>query len=910
MRGRFKLLTHISWLPVLATFLFSSLSNAQILNISTQSDEILACEEDMEIIPTCLLRRVVASTPQELITNDLKVCTCLNQSNHLFKAYAEIPSTTEQVASEKRRLLDSVAKRNGNLSVLQASSVADTKRDIEISVLAYGGQESRQKTKSITNSDSEIPISKISRNISTMNQISPENSSWQCVTYQEYSVQREIPSDNEFFLLLKNTQTFKPNEWNVNVLRSGYDAASDEEKNQIRLKLTFLSRNPIFQSIFKAVPAERFPAALISEKQNELFTILRGLKPAGNSNCYTVPNGCWQEIHDSGAFADYANEVGDFLINDSVIDIASAEAAQDYQAELQRIMNDGELLINSIPTDPEGYFRYLQTANSEIASNCAGSTADPSCYTKFQQHCSNIKRIDERVRQGLKRNSKDISSELNEDANIHAKMDVDQNPLFRNFNNSICLQPFSNAAGETLTFFQYRDKHCQGSNQLAECSDRQKLLSRYLLEHNNGGTIEEQNLRSGFANLVSDADFLTVSEVQIEAANNISESPAELRARFGNRFPSISERGQLVPAPVNAIAATNTNPLNNSASLAGETAGAIDSSTNTSASSSATISGSGNSTTSKAAGRNNTSLELPDSSKSDELYNSVTNTPNLNPVVRENSLFNDVIDQIENTEPVIENQSGPAAIRSTESRPTVRADVPGKDAALLRTNQSAGSGSVAKLSGSNNGSSSAVKSSSNTGASFGSSRRPASTKGLFFKYNLDREGNEIRPDLTIVSSRISSEVKVEVPEKQLERIKSNPNSLVLEESELEEIFANPDREVKLILETEKGENLVVYARKDGSGGVSFGLRPSESQQGRGPASTDNIVRIEATSDMYKNISENPDVFLNQNDILIKEIKKQESEGLVLQLVSPGERARSYKVKELYENIYQFREIPN
>ena len=42
----------------------------------------------------------------------------------------------------------------------------------------------------------------------------------------------------------------------------------------------------------------------------------------------------------------------------------------------------------------------------------------------------------------------------------------------------------------------------------------------------------------------------------------------------------------------------------------------------------------------------------------------------------------------------------------------------------------------------------------------------------------------------------------------------------------------------------------------------------------------------------------------------KKIKSMGNEEVILQLVSPGNRARSYKVKELYENIYQFQEIGN
>lgn len=890
-------------IPALGFFLFSVFSHAQVVNINTTSEEEVVCEETSEIIPTCLLRRTRANTPEELITNDVKVCNCIKGSNHLFQNFVETQTAAEQSKSEKERQLENASLRAANDSLLQATSSVKDQRGLETSLLSYGGQESRGVLKEVqipAQEGLEVPPPEILKALTDINEISETNSRWQCVTYQEYSVHRQIPAENEFFQLLKNTSTFVSADWNFNTLRQRYDAAPDEEKEIIRVKLTFLTRNPIFKAIFASLPSERFNARLISNKQNELFSILQGLKPSSSSTCLNIPNGCWAELHRSGAFNRYNDAVSGYITTDEVIDLASAFNAQEYRAELQRIMGQGEVLIDSVPTDPEGYFRYIQTANSEIANSCSGSNADPSCYTKFQQHCSYITAIDQRVRSGLKRNSRDISTMLTEDASLHASMNPETNPLFRNFNDNICLQPLSNATGETLTYFQYKDKHCQSATPLPECADRQQLLSRYLREHNTGGNDADRNLREGFANVVRDARFIEVSEVQIAAANNVDDSPAELRARFGNRFPSISPTGRLVPAINRSVASSSSNQLNTSDDISSDQG--TSSAGSSSASSTYSSSPSRSQDERAVPYKGYSSKELPATrmtSGSTSLIDSVKSATKGGTVLSEALL--------ESSE--VSSATIPSMIRE-DSVPAVTRNkvLPERDVAPLVKSDGGGVVRQEERSKMNSKADSGPTSAGNVrGAALGRGKRTSDTKGLFFKYNLDREGNEIRPEFAIVPVRPSEAVQVEIPRNQLERIRNNPNALILESSDLTEIFASPDKEVKLILKSENGEDLIVYAVKDNSGGVSFSLNPTMS--GRSPASDSNIVRVEVNAELYENIVNNPDIFLNQKSELIQNIQKQDGES-ILQLVSPGKRARTYKVEELYENVYQFREIRN
>jgi hypothetical protein len=279
----------------------------------------------------------------------------------------------------------------------------------------------------------------------------------------------------------------------------------------------------------------------IAEKQAELHSILMKLKPAKNSSCYSIPNQCWQEVHSAPAFSDYATSVGKFLLNNDVIDIASSESARHFLETSQAILrNQSSPQENKIPSDPEGYFKYVQTALPDVATSCAGSTIKADCYVKFGGHCKSINMIKNRA---LKRRNppmsvRDLSRNLSEENAVHAAANPIDNPDFKRFNDVICLQQHSNTNGEKLNFFEFQTKHCQ-TNPLSECSDRKKLLERFLSEYGNGENPEETNTIAGFREILKDATYLKVSEIQIAVANNVTESPSELRERFGGDRKSV-----------------------------------------------------------------------------------------------------------------------------------------------------------------------------------------------------------------------------------------------------------------------------------------------------------------------------------------------------------------------------------
>lgn len=886
-------------LLLIVLLITSSGTNASDLvsSLAAGPNSLIECDENTtDIIPTCLLQREVTSSAEELIAVDLKVCACLDKSNHLFNDAASVSkSEAVRIKENKERLIKNEKIKAGNLPILQTSQYSKDKRDSEVVMMAYGAAETRGDLKG-----TDLPRPELSEELVNIGLIDDENASWQCITYQEFSVQREIPYGKNFFLALKK-ETFKPEDWNINFLRERYDSATELEKEIIQEKLRFLSRNPVFESIMKARPTERIASETILNKQQELFSILQTLKPAYDSNCTNLPNGCWEEVHSNGAFDNYNDRLSSFIMNNDVIDISSSQASQDYKEELERIMEDSSL-NSSIPTDPYGYFNYLQTANTRIANECSGTQADPVCYTMFNQHCSQLRVIDKRVREGLKRNAKDIVDELSEEASIHAAINPNKNPSFRNFNDKICLQPFSNEEGESLNFFQFQTKYCQGLAPLAECSDRKKLLSKYLKEYSQNGELSDLNLRSGFANLINDSHYIDISRAQIEVANNITESPRSLRARFNGDFPTLSDSGVLIPysAPstyhssADSITSSMESPassefraLNNSVS----DHSSADSYLNKHRSLNRQIAN-----LEKQIDNFDSSLNSRDSYTSSPL--SVTSAPVFRGEANMPSAFppfkpeEEVAQQV----PIIESSSLAQISSGTGATNKMRGP-----ASLGNSATPQSSGGVAR------GSVSAPK---EDGSYFpqsnGSGKASSGDSGLFSKYGLNSDGSDQLPEVALVPVSISK-INIKLPGKLPSSIMANPNSLELPEEQINLIMSSPGKEVKLLLELDNGEKLQVYARKDEGGGLSFSLNSaSDLSSEQKNEETSPIIRINALPEVFDYIVGAPNVFLNQNEVLMAEIHSSFTEGMSLQVVSEERKFVEFDVIKNEDSLYVFK----
>lgn len=867
------------------------------LSVLTDSQNPEDCKEVESIIPTCLFSRQRANTSVELITNDVKVCNCLGKSNGLFdKSEPAVQTQMSKVERERKRLIENESRKTANASVIQASTHSKDEREQDIALLSFGAGEIRgQLKKDKPASNASTPV--ISSKLTTINDILEENKSWQCVTYQEYGLQRELPNDNDFFQILRG-QEFKPEEWNINTLKDKFETANEEQKKAIRLKMVFLSRNPIFQSIMKAEVSEKFPAAKILEKQTELFGILRTLSPSEASSCFLSPNGCFQEVMSNGKYQEYSQKVGHFIAQNDVIDISSAQAAMDYQRELEKITSDGEVLVNSVPTDPEGYFNYLQTANREVFNECSGAEVKPDCYTKFKDHCSHITAIDARVKKGMKLNILDISAILREEASVFMNMNPAENADFRAFNDKICLDPYANSSGEKLNYFQFKAKHC-GESPKPFCSDRKKILDTFLKDYNVGEVVADNNLRSGFQRMIADKTFQAISEAQVLAANNISESPSELRARFGGNFPDITPKGTIVPfvAPQNLARSGSSQT---SFEPAGDSSADFSSSQSTSKRNESSRSSFSDAGTTSNIARNPylaplsdlavPTLPLPQRNRPD-----VSNLP----AFRKPAAINtdeSTIEEAENS--ISSNRPAPRIASSSNADGFGGGSVGGSVSASASVSGSSPGSLVGPTGG---GSLGGGVTSVTVGSPSRSERRAGN--GLLFKYGLDERN---QPEVSLVSATTGSEVQVSVDKNLMARIRSNPNSLEIGQEDLEKIMATPDEEVKLLIQPNGGaEALVVYAKKDSTGGVSFSLNPSKTTK-----APKDVLRINVQPDVHANITKDPDIYLNQSAELMQEVmgKEGKDKKLFLQVVSPGKRAVIYEVIKKSEYIYKFKKV--
>lgn len=870
------------------------------LSVLTDLQNPEDCKEVESIIPTCLFSRQRANTSVELITNDVKVCNCLSKSNTIFEKNGPVVQTQiSEAQREKKRLLENESRKTANASVIQASNHSKDEREQDIALLGFGAGEVRGQIKK-EKPGMVAPVPVISSKLTTINDILEENKSWQCVTYQEYGLQRELPNDNDFFQILRG-QEFMPEEWNINTLKDKFESANEEQKKVIKLKMVFLSRNPIFQTIMKAEATEKFPAAKILEKQTELFGILRTLSPSEASTCFQSTNGCFQEVMSNGKYQEYSQKVGHFIAQNDVIDISSAQAAMDYKRELEKITSDGEVLVNSVPTDPEGYFNYLQTANREVFNECSGAEVKPDCYTKFKDHCSHIVAIDSRVKSGIKLNIRDISAILREEASVFVNMNPAENADFRAFNDKICLDPYANASGEKLNYFQFKAKHC-GENPKPFCNDRKKILDTFLKDYNVGEVVADKNLRDGFQRMIADTTFQAISEAQVLAANNISESPAELRARFGGNFPDITPKGAIVPfvAPQN-LARSNSSQSSYESSSESSTEYSNSSSSSKRKESSQASFGDTNSTSNIA--RNPYTAPLPDLA-----------VPSL-PVPQRNRTDFSNLPAFRNPASTNTDESENDLVENSDSsnRPAPRVSSKTTASSQNSPSGSSGGGSVggsASVSANSSGSSGNSTGEGSLGGgvttvTVGSSNRSErrAGNGLLFKYGLDEKN---QPEVSLVSATTGSEVQVSVDRNLMARIKSNPNSLEIGQEDLEKIMATPDEEVKLLIQPTGGaEALVVYAKKDSTGGVSFSLSPSKA-----PKAPKDVVRINVQPDLHSNITKDPDIYLNQNAELMQEVMGREGKDkkLFLQVVSPGKRAVTYEVIKKSEYIYKFKKV--
>lgn len=831
-----------------------------------------------QLVPRCLADRLRPTSAAELIQTDLRTCHCLETENTIAPPIQILSSNPSQnVESTRQSIADGLERTFRNNLALNVLGSADDNRKSTVELLTLTGAAAANEVNTTpvkvtpapaTNLISvpgnpptqRLSILEMSEKLSAINTIPAGERDNQCVTYLEYSAQRELPYDNSFFNFLR-TASFNPSDWRIDDLRVAYDEATDEAKPAILSRMIFLSRNGQFQGLLDANPSQEFPAEVINRRQREFFNLLKTLAPATNSSCMNRENGCWEEMQRNGAYMQFKQNADAFLRTNEVTDIVSAQALDLYRKEVIRITDGAENGRGMVFT-PEGYFTYLQAEDPELALGCSGASARASCYDRFSMHCTQIRLIDARIKNGLKRNGSEVVRELVTSQIVHGSLDPNQNMSFETFNDMICKHKYSNAAGEQLSFFEYRTRSCPGNgNDLPECSDRRKLLQRFSSEYQNGGEVADQNIRKGFSETLVTRKLGSVSRVEIEAANRVTETPRELRARFNGGYPAVSPQGQLVPfvpsRPGNQSGmASTSSPISASSSIPANTASSPSVSTDT-------PNLAANDTRSPRNNRNERVTNEPSSTSGNETYVTERSQNRTDPFAslrQQNSRTNPL--------PVIQPQ-----VNRTPEVPVEAARSPASD--TDRTFAPSPSSGISRALPTTE-----APAPVNRGPE-ANSLPAASDKPLVqvaprrrsnsFNQNalLDIYQNSDRRISPVVSTDNAPVIPIVTNDETFNRALNDPQVLATDRKIMEKVASSGESVVRLGLRAgPDGEDIVVYAVKSGDQ-VQFSFLPPEvSQPGRAPASLGtNEMNVRLVPEIYSSVSKNPDRLKTYDEVM-------------------------------------------
>ncbi|MES2528470.1 MAG: hypothetical protein V4598_15410 [Bdellovibrionota bacterium] len=803
-----------------------------------------------EVVPQCMAQRQQTRDPVELIAQDLGVCQCLESRNALFpEALSKAP------ANDAHGGYQTLASSTANNQAMGAISSSSSQRNLETRLLTQMG-ETRGRIATpvpgsqlarMTPAQRESLSPKISENITQVNIISESRKDNQCVTYIEYSAQRELPYDNNFFSFLGRTTSFREDDWKIESLRTAYDATTNAEQRQsIVARMEFLSRNPQYSALFRAGAIEGVTPAAVRAKKTELFNIIRNLAPASGSNCATVENQCWREAQGSGAYRRFSQQAEALLLQNDVIDIVSAQSSTDYLAEVARISSE-----ERIPVTPRGYSDFLQSEQQEIAFGCSGPTAQASCYERFALHCSRVRRIHNRATESVAVTGNDILNELSAAQKVHGLLNPDQNLKFEGFNDLICLQNYQNASGQSSNFFTFRNRVCSGTSPAPECPDRRALLARFLREYNVGGEQSNLNVRAGFADALVRPAFLAVTEMQVAAVNRITESPRALRAQFGGGYPTITSTGQLARyTPSGSSSGSSPGTVTEASRIGGSSSAA--------AAVADTQRSSDNRSTQ---GRSDRSERSPDRQSARIDSGDGTSDTRSQPTRQPSSEYSGTPMRRPPSLPPVLPQVGPQPIitpPTPERRPASNQEQ--ADTPEIRTS---GGGSQISVQAANGGGVVAGGTQNAAAAQpiIEMPRKRPPRSQLRLNEALMQKYENVSADPTSQFQRELIErpaVAVPISAEIISSVVNDPSVLASEANILAAVNSSSDPVVKLSLETEGGSPVVVYASKE-NGQVAFSFTPpAPVSRDRSPASLgDNEMNVRLQSGVYERVRDNP-----------------------------------------------------
>ncbi len=303
-------------------------------------------------------------------------------------------------------------------------------------------------------------------------EIPPSRVNDQCITFMEFSSHREMPRENEFFTTIP-TGTFNPSDWRAEDLIRQYDTAPANARPGIEERLRFLHRNSQIEALMSAETGPAFPDA--REKQIELFNLLKTLSPPSGSNCSSTPHGCLEEMQRSGAYNNFrqslANLMNDPVLANKIEDASDARILRLVRQD-ERNVERGQFPLNTV----EDLYAFMNIASPELIGNCAGPEADAECYENFPVYCRGLRTVATNIERNQSLPGVSVDNRILIENNMNTWTEG-----FERFNTQICNTPHQNSAGQSLTFFQYKNQQCPANQSTTPlCSDRQQLVSQYL----------------------------------------------------------------------------------------------------------------------------------------------------------------------------------------------------------------------------------------------------------------------------------------------------------------------------------------------------------------------------------------------------------------------------------------------
>ncbi|MES2528474.1 MAG: hypothetical protein V4598_15430 [Bdellovibrionota bacterium] len=494
---------------LLASFLFSSfaMGDENVSPDCEQQQTSPLTQNPLEgIAPNCLADRPASFDPVMIFQTDQRVCNCIDRFP-LATLMASQPTPVEEVPVE------------------------------------------------------EIPdvLPQTEEEIADPEGIDPKMVNQHCVARREFDSHLAMPIDEEFFKSIP--ETFNASDWTMEGLVREYDSGTAATRAKVVSRMSFLNRNPTVRGLLEAFPTERFPNVRV--KQAELFAILRRLAPATGSNCSSTPHGCWEEMHRSGAYNSFREDLANFLDSEDVARGLGAFMMENGSASIRADREDERLGRPNLNTPADLYI------NTNIASpalnGCTGKDATPDCYSLFPDYCRKVRTVAERMARNEPLNGRSMFNQLDYQDSRNASYEG-----YDNFNNLICNTPYQNASGQSATFFQFRAQQCpanQSSNPV--CSDRNQLLSQYFSQYPRPED-DAAFPRTVFMRSLTSNPVIAAVEARLYNANLIVRSSSDKFANILGKSPAAISSARLQTL----ITAANTSSGRSQGRTSGSTSSA------------------------------------------------------------------------------------------------------------------------------------------------------------------------------------------------------------------------------------------------------------------------------------------------------------------------------------------------